>query len=76
MSERFDIDEILSRNEQIDLEKLEEGRELLRRLRERGLRRKGYDLATPYGGRRVTVQDRTGADDPRLVRLRRPRSAV
>jgi len=76
MSERFDVEDILSRNQQIDLEKLEEGRELLRRLREQGLKRKGYDLATPYGGRRVTVVEETGANDPRFVRLRRRRSAV
>ena len=75
MSERFDLEEILSRNPQIDAEQLEDAREMLRRLREQGLKRKGYDLATPYGGRRVTVVEETGANDPRFVRLRRPRSA-
>lgn len=75
MSERFDLEEILARNPQIDPEKLEEAREMLRRLRERGVRRKGYDLATPFGGHRASVQDDTGANDPRLVRLRRPRDA-
>ncbi len=67
------LDEILSRNPRIDEEELEEARELLRQLRERGVRRKGYDLAPPFGGHRAAVRDaRDNGTDPRLVRLRKP----
>ncbi len=71
MAARFDPDEMLSRNPQIDLDRLEEGRELLRRLRENGVRRKEYDLAPPFGGRRAPIQD-DAQTDPRLARLKQP----
>lgn len=71
MLRRLDLEQILAGNPQIDPEQLEEAREMHRRLRERGIRRKDYDLASPFGGHRASVQEDTGADDPRLVRLRR-----
>lgn len=66
----FDPSEILSRNPRIDPDELEKARELHRRLRENGVRRKEYDLAPPLGGHRVAAQDDAWVD-PRLVRLRR-----
>jgi hypothetical protein len=72
MTERLDPNRILPANPQIDPEKLEEAREMLRRLRELGVQRKGYDLMPPFGGRRVTVRE-DSAIEPRPVRMRRPR---
>lgn len=40
-----------SKNKSIDWEFLEKSRELLRKLRENGVKKKEYDLASPYGGR-------------------------
>lgn len=74
MPGRFDPDEILARNPQIDQARLEEARDMLRRLREKGVRRKGYDLAPPFGGRRAVVKDKSRAE-PRQVRARRPGTA-
>lgn len=62
-------EDILARNPQIDREKLEEAGEMLRRLRERGVRRKGYDLASPLGGHRAEAQDDLRVDS-RTVHLR------
>jgi len=72
MSEHLNVDEIIDHNPQVDPEQFAEARELLRKLRERGVRRKGYELAPPYRGRRASVRDESG-DDPRLIRLRRSR---
>ncbi|MGH2587474.1 MAG: hypothetical protein ACRDJE_21365, partial [Dehalococcoidia bacterium] len=68
MPVRLDMDEILSRNPQVDREELEAMRELLSRLREQRVLRKRYDPA-PIGGRRITVRDDARAD-PRIVRLK------
>lgn len=71
MAERFDLDldfdEILSRNPRINQDQLEQARAMLRRLREHGLQRKGYDLAPPFGRYRVSVQD-NARGEPRLIR--------
>lgn len=69
MPKRIDQGEILARNPQIDPKRLEESREMLQRLREMGVQRKGYDLAPPFGGRRASVQDDV-RPDPRVVRRR------
>lgn len=71
MSERLDPTTILPNNPQVDPDELEAAREMLRRLREHGPRRKGYDLMPPFGGYRITIRD-DARTDPRLVRLRRP----
>jgi hypothetical protein len=60
--------EILARNPQIDPERLEQARDMLRRLREMGWPRRGYELAPPFRGSRV-APDETPREDPRLVRL-------
>jgi hypothetical protein len=62
MIERDDLDEILARNPGVDLEKLAEWSQMLRTLRERGIRRKGYDLAPHSGGHRASFQDRSYSD--------------
>jgi hypothetical protein len=55
--EEIDLEEVLSRNPQVDREKLQESRALLRDLRERGTRRKRYELDGPFGGERASVRD-------------------
>jgi hypothetical protein len=71
VSKRLNPDEILRQNPQIDLDELDEARELLRRLRDQGSHRKDYDLVPPFGGHRVTVLDDVHADS-RPIRMRRP----
>jgi hypothetical protein len=74
MPKQVDPAEILARNPQVDPDRLERALEALRRLRDRGLRRKEYDLAPPFGGRRASVQD--GARlEPRLGQLAEVRDA-
>lgn len=68
MSRHADPDEILARNPQVDPDRLEQTRKVLRELRAMGMPRKGYDLALPYGGRRAIPQD-DARIAPRLVRL-------
>ncbi len=70
MAERLNEDEILARNPGVDREKLEGIAEGLRRVREEGLRPKGYDLAPPFGGRRASIQDDARVN-VRVVRTRR-----
>ena len=70
MSGPFKSDDILPHNPGVDPQQLEEARQLHRRLREQGVRRKVYDLAPPFGGRRVSAREDAGAD-PRMVRLKR-----
>lgn len=69
MPTHIELEDILSRNPQIDQDELEKAREMLRHLREQGVRRKDYDLAPPFGGQRVSVRD--GArTEPRLIQQR------
>lgn len=70
MHELLDVDDILSRNSQIDHKELERFREAARQLRDLGVKPKEYDLAPPFGGRRVVVRD-DPRTDTRIVRLRR-----
>lgn len=71
MPKEFDLEDVLRRNPHIDRERVKEAQELIRRLREKGVQRKGYDLAPPFGGRRVIAKDAPAAA-PRLLRSRRP----
>lgn len=71
MREMPDLEEILSHNPQIDRKHIEDVRETLRRLRERGVHRKDYDLSVPGGGRRATTRSDARAS-PRLLKSRRP----
>lgn len=68
MPKEVDLGEILDRNPQVDPDRLEHTMETLRRLHEKGFRRKEYELASPFGGRRVSVQDGTRRE-PRLGHL-------
>jgi hypothetical protein len=65
------LEDVLAQNPQIDPEELEAAREMLRRLRAQGVRRKAYDLAPAFGGQRAIVHDDPG-DDTRLVSTPRP----
>ena len=70
MSDRLDVEQILQANPHINQEELAHTREVLRKLRESGVRPTGYRLVLPYNGRRVAI----GTDDkndPRTVVLRR-----
>lgn len=49
MYDKLDIDEIIARNPQISSHSLQETGELLERLRALGVRRKQYNIASPYG---------------------------
>lgn len=57
MPKHLELDEILARNPQIGERELEKANKMLRELRDLGVRRKGYDLAPPFGGRRALAQD-------------------
>jgi hypothetical protein len=63
---------LFSRNPQVEPGQLEKARELRRHLHERGVQRKGYDLAPPSGGRRASAHDERA--DSRVIRLRRPKT--
>ena len=71
MPELPDLDKLLERNPQIDRGRVEEIQEALRRLRERGVNRKGYDLSMPGGGRRATTRSDVRVA-PRLLRSHQP----
>lgn len=67
------IEEILALNPHIDEEKLEKAREILRKLRESRTGRAGYNLAPPFGHRRIFVGEGDSVDSRtiHLGRLRR-----
>lgn len=71
MPDRMSKEDILDRNPQVDPEQLEAAREMLRRLRERGVRGKRYEIVPPFGGRRASAQDDSHMDPP-LIRSKRP----
>ena len=62
------IEEILALNPHIDEKELEKAREILRKLRDRGLGRAGYTLAPPFGHRRIVVGEGDSIDS-RTIRL-------
>jgi hypothetical protein len=69
MPELPDVEEIIRTNPNVDPKALEAGRELLRQLREQGIRRSPHKLASPLHRRRALVDD-DSAKDPRTVQLR------
>lgn len=72
MPKRIEISEILKRNPQIVPEDLEKSREMLRKLRESGVRAHKYSLVSPFAGKRVSVSKVTDAEtDARTFRLKR-----
>lgn len=72
MVEHLDEKEILARNPHIDPNGLAGAREMLRRFREMGLGRKGYDIVPPFGGRRVGAHDDDEVNSG-LIRSKRAR---
>lgn len=73
MPDRIDVDEIISRNPQVDREQLEKAGEMARNLRDMGVHRKGYNIASPFGRRRIAVPQDDAQTDRRAIRLKRPR---
>lgn len=66
MRKSITLDEILSLNPQIDEKSLSEAKELLRKLRQVGTLRRGYNLASPYNHRHKPIPKK-GDLDPRTV---------
>jgi hypothetical protein len=60
MTKKLDLDELLRRNPHVDQGKLQEGRELAEKLREAGVKGKGYHLASPGEHRKAQVVDTKG----------------
>jgi hypothetical protein len=69
VSDPFDVGDILARNPHIDPDRVTRVTTLIERLRALGVGRKEYDLALPYGGRRVTPPDQARSE-PRLRQAR------
>lgn len=70
MPNRLDIEDILARNPHLNIEMVNEAKELDQQLREMGLLRKGYDIVAPFGRRRLSAQDDAKLN-PRHMRRRR-----
>jgi len=72
--ENLELEKILALNPQIDEELLKEGRELLRKMREAGIRKRGYNLTSPYARRYARIPKPVSEEDsvdPRTVRVGR-----
>jgi len=63
-----DREEILAHNPHVNRDQLDEVQEVLRHLRERGVHRKGYDLAPRNVGLRASSKS-ASRTDRRLIRL-------
>jgi hypothetical protein len=70
MAERPNVDNLIRSNPNVDRKKLDEGRELLRRIREHKGGVTKYKLPPPPSRRRVIVGEDPGKD-PRTVELKR-----
>lgn len=66
MSKGVDLSEILARNPQVDPQRVEKTREMLRRFRALGISQKGFALAPPFSGPRGVVRADRPVDDGRL----------
>jgi hypothetical protein len=71
MPEHLELEDILALNPQVDEQLLEQARELLRKIRQGGIKKHGYNLASPYTKRYGPV-GRGESLDPRTVRVGRP----
>ena len=67
MAEILNLEEFLRNNPAFDGNRLQQSRDLLRKLREAGVHRPDYELSSPYQ-RRITATKQTV--DPRAVKLR------
>jgi len=68
--EKFDLDSVLAANPSISREDVDRVRDMTKALRDLGLKRRGYRIATPPERQQV----RTGCEgklDPRAIRLSR-----
>lgn len=70
MPKTITLDEILSLNPQIDEKSLKQAKELLRKLRQAGTSRRGYNLLSPYYRRHKPILKK-GDLDPRTVQVGR-----
>ena len=70
MPEHLELEEILALNPQVDEQLLQQARELLRKMRQTALKKRGYNLASPYAKRHAPV-GRNETVDPRTVRVGR-----
>lgn len=70
MPKKITLDEILSLNPQIDEQSLKQARELLRKLRQAGISKRGYNLISPYYRRHKPISKK-GDLDPRTVQVGR-----
>jgi len=73
MPENIGLDEILRLNPQVDETLLEQAIELLHKMRQGGVSRRGYNLASPYSRRTIPISKENSVD-PRTVRVGRSSS--
>lgn len=67
----IDLEKILKLNPHIDEETLKQAIELMRKIRESGVKKHGYNLASPYTRRSAPVSPNI-VNDPRVVYVGRP----
>lgn len=68
MKKNLTLKEILSLNSQVDEKLLKQARELLRKLRQAGVSKRGYNLVPPYS-RRLKPISKESDIDLRTVRV-------
>ncbi len=71
MPQKLDLKEILKKNPHINPQKLAEAVKLTEQLRDLGVTKRGYRLASPLTRKRVTIYV-SDEFDPRTVQLYRP----
>lgn len=71
MPKKIDLADILQKNPQIDPDRLSDSIRLSEELRRHGVSGRRYELAPPFGGRRVQSAESHSDDDPRTVHLNR-----
>jgi len=71
MPERIDLKDLADKNPAVDVKKVARLSESIRQRRRATQEARGYNLAIPYGGRRVKVG--SSGEDPRTIHLRSSR---
>lgn len=69
MSKSLTLKQILSLNPQIDEKKLKQSIELLRKLRQVGINKRGYNLISPYSRHRHKLISKENKVDPRTIQI-------
>ena len=69
MPKKIELKKVAKANPRVDLKKLREGIELTKKLRDSGFVKRGYDLPSPFGRKRLEIMENC-PDDPRIIRLR------